>query len=354
MAAGEEMENVRLGVIGLGMIGRVHAETLHNLEGCTLTAVSDVDAKHQEAAEELGTKFYPTYQEMIEKESLEGVVIAVPNEMHLPVGRACAEKGLHVLMEKPIAANLSDADGLVKAARENRVHLLIGHHRRYNPLIETVREAVRGGKIGKLVGVTILWTLFKPPEYFEGPFSWRSKKGAGPILINLIHEIDNLRYICGEVTRVYAEVSKKTRKFPVEDTVSVSLRLENDALASIFLSDTIPGDNAYEATTGENPFFYHSPETCYYFFGTEGTIKFPGMRKLFYPDPSKRGWQYPLWEEGMKVTREDPYARQLRHFCRVIRGEEEPRVSGEDGRKTLEVTLAVQRSGEMGEPVLLK
>ena len=345
------MGKVRLALIGLGMIGKLHAETLSKMDEFDFVAVSDIDPKHRKTAEELGVHYYSSYREMIDKEKLDGVVVAAPNDLHLPVGAACAERGLHLLVEKPIAATLSDADALVEAAKKHGVHLLIGHHRRHNPFIEALRDAVRGGEIGKLVGVNVLWSLYKPSDYFKGPFAWRAAKGSGPILINLIHEIDNLRYICGNIKRLYAEVSNGARKFPVADSVGISLRLENDALATIFFTDTSPGNIGYEANTGENLFFYHSQKTCYHYFGTEGSITFPQLRKLSYPDPEKAGWQYPISEEGIKVDREDPYTRQLRHFGRVIQGLELPIAGGEDARKTLEITLAIQTSGETGQPI---
>ena len=220
-------------------------------------------------------------------------------------------------------------------------------------MIEALRDAVRGGRIGKLVGVTVLWALYKPADYFKGPLVWRAQPGGGPILINLIHEIDNLRFICGDIKRLYAEASNSARKFSVEDSVSISIRLQNDALATIFLTDTSPSNIAYEANTGENLFFYHSQKTCYYYFGTEGSITFPQLRRLYYPDPSKAGWQYPISEDGLKVDREDAYTRQLRHFCRVIEGKEPPKATGEDATRTLEATLAIQKSGETGQPVTL-
>lgn len=343
------MKKVRLAVIGLGFIGKKHAELAKQIDECALVAVSDIDETHQKAAGELGARFYAKYQEMIEKEELDGIVIAVPNELHVPVGTNCLQKGLHILMEKPIAPSLSGADSLIESERKNNVHLLVGHHRRFNPLIEVTRKIIKGGQIGRLVGVMILWTMFKPSEYFEA--SWRRSNGGGPILLNLIHEIDNLRYICGKITRVYAEVSNKVRKFPVEDSASVSLRFEGDAIGSILLSDCVPSVWSFEATSGENPYFFHRSENCYYFFGTEATLTFPPLKKLFYPNHSKVGWQYPISVEDVGVYGVDPYQEQLRHFCKVIKGEETPRTTGEDARKTLEVTLSVIKSGEIGQPI---
>ena len=346
------MGKTRLAVIGVGQIGKLHAETLYKMKDLTFVAIADVDEKHRPMAQAMGVNFYTDYQEMIGKEKIDGVVVAVPNDLHLPVGKTCAEKGLHLLVEKPIAGTLAEADALCAAAKKNGVHLMVGHHRRHNPYINALRDAVRGGAIGKLIGVNAIWSLLKPKNYFTGPFAWRTKKGAGPMLINVIHEIDNLRYVCGEVTRLYAETSNGARNFEVADSIAVSLRLENDAMATIFFTDSAPGNVGYEANTGENLFFYQSQQTCYHYFGTEGTLTFPQLRKTYFADQEKAGWQYVLDETGIKADREDPYERQLNHFGRVILGKELPICSGEDARKTLQVTLAIEQASETGKAVV--
>lgn len=348
-------EKVRLGLIGLGLIGTPHARTLKKLDACDLVAVSDIDEKQKENAAASGTQFYRSYEEMIEKESLQGVVIAVPNHLHVPVGITCAQKGLHLFVEKPIAPSVAEADRLIQAAKQNNVRILVGHQRRFNPLVERTREIISGAGLGKLVGVAVMWALLKPALYFEGPLSWRKEKGGGPILINLIHEVDNLRYICGEINQVYAMASNQVRHFPVEDTASITLRFENGALGTIFLSDCAPSQLAYEATTGETPYIYGTDsENCYRFFGTEASLSFPQMKKLFYSEPARVGWNFPMSEERITVVRgEDPYTREFRHFCEVILGKETPRTPGEDGRRTLEVTLAAIKSAQMGQPITL-
>jgi predicted dehydrogenase len=348
------MGRVRVALIGMGLIGTPHARTLQRVEDCELVAVADVDEKYRQPTEELGARFYSDYEQMIGKESLQGVIIATPNHLHVPMGVACAERGLHLLVEKPIASGLGEADRLVEAARRNRVHILVGHQRRFNARVETAREIVRGGELGTLVGVTITWALLKPPEYFEDPFVWRKSEGGGPILINLIHEIDNLRYICGEIEEVFAMASKRVRSFAVEDTAAATFRFENGAVGTSFVSDCVPSSSAYEATTGENPLIPHDFGNCYQFFGTKASLLFPQLKRLFYSDPAKCGWHHPISEQGVNVIAgDDPYVKEFRHFTRVIRGEESPRISGEDGRRTLEVTLAIQRSGETGQPVRL-
>jgi len=334
-------------------MGTPHARTLIKVPECDLVAASDVDEKQKAVTEELGIKFYRRYEEMIEKENLQGVILAVPNHLHVSIGIACAQQGLHLFVEKPIAQSVSEADRLIEAAKKNKVRILVGHQRRFSSLVEKAREIVAGGELGRLVGVTVTWALLKPGPYFEGPLSWRKDKGGGPILINLIHEIDNLRYICGEIDQVFALTSNKVRNFHVEDTASIALRFKNGALGTIFLSDCAPSLTSWEGTTGENPLLYHDFGNCYNFFGTDGSLLFPQMKRLYYSDPAKAGWNYPITEQGYKMVREDPYIKEFSHFCRVVSGKEESRTSGEDGRRTLEVTLAIQRSGETGQPIVL-
>jgi predicted dehydrogenase len=348
------MERVRLGLIGMGLIGTPHARTLQGVNECALVAIADIDEKYKANATELGINYYRDYEEMITKEQLDGVIIATPNHLHAPMSIVCARQGLHLFVEKPIASSVAEADRLIEAAEQNKVRVLVGHQRRFNARVEKARDVVRGGELGKLVGATITWALLKPREYFEGPFAWRRERGGGPILINLIHEIDNLRYICGEITEVFALTSNRVRNFSVEDTASVTFHFDNGAVGTAFVSDCVPSLSAYEATTGENPLVYHDFGNCYHFYGTEASLLFPQMKKLFYQDDAKVGWHYPITEQGLKVVdREDPYVKEFRHFARVVRGEEAPRISAEDARQTLEVTLAIQRSGETRQPIRL-
>jgi predicted dehydrogenase len=345
------MEKPGIGLIGLGMIGSVHGRVLSALKELEFVAASDTNPALGKLAEEWGVPFYPDYRTMLESEKLDGVVVAVPNKLHYAVSKDCAERGLHILLEKPISDDLPTADLIIETAKKNHVRLLVAHHRRFNACLERVREAVRKKEIGELLSVSILWALNKPEDYFQGPFAWRAKKGGGPIRINLIHEIDVLRYVCGEIKSVYAEVSHVGRRFEVEDTLGVVIRLEGDRIATILFTDSAPSDIGYEANTGENDFFFRYPQNCYLFFGKEKTLKFPSMELLYYEHPGKEGWHDPIVRKGIKVSPENPYEKQLKHFGRVIQGIEEPRCSGEDAKRTLEATLAIEESGLIGKPV---
>jgi predicted dehydrogenase len=346
-------KRARLAIIGLGMIGKVHAQSASEVEECELVAISDADKSKETLYQQYNAVFYSDYRKMIQREEIDGVVIAVPNDAHEPVGSVCAQRGFHLLVEKPITTEIEAAKKLVDSAAKNNVQLLVGHQRRFNPRVEAAREMIRNGELGNLLGVSVLWGLYKPDEYFvDGP--WRKEIGGGPILLNLIHEIDTLRYLCGEITSVYADLSHKARNFPVEDTFSLSLRFENGTVGSLLFTDSAPSVWSYDCTSGENPFFFRTNGNCYHFFGTEASLDFPDLKKVYYADKNRKGWQHPLTIQRTGVSNANPYSRQLAHFCRVISGEEKPRTSGSDALRTMTVIDAVFKSGQNGQPVHLE
>ena len=346
------MTKVNLAVIGTGQMGRKHAGYIRASDACSMVGICDVDPSRKSVAEEYGVPFYQDAEELLARERPDGAIIATPNAAHSAMAEICARRSVHVLIEKPIADTVEEAHRIVKTADEGGIRVLVGHHRRHNPLIEEARALVQGGALGNLVAVSILWTLLKPADYHT--VEWRCKRpGGGPTLINLIHELDILRFICGEITRVYAESSSAVRQLEVEDSLSITLSFANGALGSVLASDATPSPWSYEITTGENPYYFHADENCYYFLGTMGSLAFPRMELWRHADKAHRGWQHPLDRSRRVVVQEDPLASQLEHFCRVVRGEETPLVDGRDASRSLAIALAVLESTERQTPIEL-
>ncbi|MEZ4706379.1 MAG: Gfo/Idh/MocA family oxidoreductase [Caldilineaceae bacterium] len=345
------MRTLKLAVVGAGLIGQKHLELVATNADCELVAICDAQPHAAALAAKYGVRFYREYAAMLSAEPLDGVIIATPTPLHAAVGIACAEYNIPMLVEKPIAATLAEANALVTAAEARGVPLLVGHHRRHNPLVQQARAIIRGGALGNLVGVSAFFTLLKPADYFQ--VVWRTQPGGGPILINLIHDIDNLRFICGEIECVFSMTSSGVRGFAVEDTASITLRFANGALGSILASDATPAPWSYELTSRENPVYPTTGQDCYYFTGTGGTLAFPSLTVWRYPQGPVAGWHQPLTQHRLATKLADPLPAQLAHFCRVIRGEEAPLVSGWEGLKTLAVTLAALESAQTGQPVQL-
>ena len=340
------MKSVKLTVIGVGLIGIRHAELIQSTPQCQLVGICDTDPGKKAIGEQLEVPFYHDAKELLESVRPEGAIVATPNALHAATMEICARHGVHTLIEKPIADTVEAAHRIVHLSKATETRVLVGHHRRHNPLVKKARA------IGRLVAVSVLWALMKPADYYDT--EWRTKRpGGGPILINLVHDLDTLRYICGEIKQVYAHASSETRGLGVEDSVCVSLTFKNGAVGSVLASDATVAPWSYEATTQENPYYFHTTENCYYFLGTSGSLAFPKMEIWKYADDKHQGWQHAMKKSGHDVVLADPLTAQLRHFCNVIRGSQSPLVDAQDGVRSLAVALAVLESSATSCPVEL-
>ncbi len=341
---------LRIGLIGAGMIGQKHAQYLKASPDCHLAAIADPSPDAETVAIEHDVTCYAAFDEMMSAEDLDGVIIAAPNDLHEATGVAAAARGLPMIIEKPIAADRKAAARLTAAAERAGVPLLVGHHRRYNPRAQRARALIRDGALGRLVAVNTIWCVRKPSPYFDA--TWRKQPGGGPVLINLIHDIDMLRFICGEITEVMALGSNAVRGFDVEDSVSVALRFASGALGTVLISDTAPSPWSWEQATGENhPIFPQNEENPSRFIGTEAAMEFPRLK--LWRHEGALDWNTPLAAEELPLPEVDVYTEQIAHFARVIRGEEPPIITGEDASRSLAATLAVIDAEQSGRVVTL-
>jgi len=254
-------------------------------------------------------------------------------------------------LEKPITPTVREAETLLKEADKAGAKVLIGHHRAHSPIMARAKELIDEGRLGQLVAVMGSAVFFKPDEYFaDGP--WRREAGGGPILLNMIHEVHNLRMLCGDIVAVQAFSSRATRGFPVEDTVAINLRFASGALGSFMLSDTAACARSWEQTSQENKAYATYPdEDCYVIAGTFGSLSIPTMRLKTYAKAEDRSWWKPFEVSVAEMTRDDPLARQIEHFGRVVRGEVEPIVNARDGLQNLRITEAIAEAARTGKIV---
>jgi predicted dehydrogenase len=343
------MKKIRIAVAGAGLIGRRHIELIRQRGDCELAAIVDPAPAAAAFAREAGVTVHNTLADLFASERPHGVIAATPNSLHVRNGIDCVARGVPVLIEKPVADSVEDARRLIDAAERAKVPVLVGHHRRHSPILEKAREIVQGGVLGRIVAVMGSAMFYKPDSYFdEGP--WRREPGGGPILINMIHEVDDLRSMCGEIAEVQALASNAIRGFPVEDTVALNLRFADGALGTFLLSDTAATARSWEQTSGENSSYASYPdEDCYVIAGVSGSLAIPSMRLKVYA--GERSWWKPFETSVVAVQRTDPLSRQLEHFCAVVRGEATPLVSARDALQTLRVTLAIDESARTGRPV---
>ncbi|WP_019815849.1 Gfo/Idh/MocA family protein [Saccharomonospora saliphila] len=340
------MTTVRIAVVGAGLIGRRHIGLVREHPGCELVSVVDPDPAARDGH---GVPGHADVAEMLARTAPDGVIVASPNALHVEHALACVSAGVPVLVEKPLADTVAEAETVVTAAGAGGVPLLVGHHRRHSPLMAAACEVIRRGALGRLVAVQGAALFRKPDDYFDKA-PWRREPGGGPILINLIHEIDNLRALCGDLVEVQASTSNAVRGFDVEDTAALTLRFASGVLGSFLLSDTAAAARSWEQTSRENPDYpYYPDEDCYVVAGTDGSLTIPTLRLRVFS--GERSWWTPFETSVLEVARRDPLAAQLDHFRAVVLGEAAPLVDGHEGLRTLRATQAVAEAARTGTPV---
>ena len=345
-------DSVRLALFGAGGIGARHLEIAAEESQCEVVAVADPLGGAAAIADRYGARFYRNHMDLLARESIDGAIVATPNDSHARVGIACAEHRLPMLIEKPIADSLASGHTLVDAAAKHGAPLTVGHHRRFDPVVEIAQEAIEGGRIGRLAAVQCLWAMRKHDAYFR--VDWRrSRRSGGLALINLTHDVDLLHHLCGDVARVYAEGDSEIRGHAVEDTIAVTLRFTNGAIGSILACDAAPSPWGWELGTGENPLIPPTGRNCYRFLGTEGALALPRLELWRHDDGVPASWYEEIRPRSLTAGPRAALKAQLRHFCGVVRGELEPRVSGEDGLRTLRTTLAIVEAMDEGVPIVI-
>ena len=333
--------SIRLALIGFGLIGRRHAGIIRRTPELELVAIVEPDTQAQQAAQRLQAPIYPDLAGMLAQASPDAVVLATPTPLHLEQGLACIAARLPVLIEKPIAVSASEAQELVDSAHAADVPLLIGHHRRHNGAVQAAKATIDSGTIGVIRAVQATCWFYKPDYYFAAA-PWRTRPGAGPISVNLVHDVDLLRHFCGEVLSVQAVAVASRRGHANEDLASAILSFASGAIATISVADGIVAPWSWELTAHENPVYPATNESCYLIGGSQGGMSLPDLRVWRHDqDPD---WWAPINASSLLRHHQDPLAQQMQHFVEVIKRKQAPLVSGAEGLKSLAVVEAIAQS----------
>ena len=248
------MDKVRIGIIGMGNMGRFHANDL--LDGKVprgeLAAVGSTSPHKLDEYKEKGVQIFGSGEEMIASGAIDALLIATPHYQHTSLGVAALEAGLHIMVEKPISAHKADAERLIAAAAE-RPHQVFGamFQLRVEPRYQKIRELVQGGELGDLVRV--LWIMtdwFRSEAYFQSG-GWRATwkgEGGGVLLNQCLHQLDAMQWITGMPSKVRSHVGiGRWHDIEVEDDVTCYMEFANGASgAFITSSGETPGSNRFE------------------------------------------------------------------------------------------------------------
>ena len=341
------MQPVRLLLIGAGVIGRTHIDRIGRDPHLALAGIAEPSAAGTALAEQLGVPWAASHLELLDRTQAQGAIVATPNASHVGMAIDCLERGVAALVEKPVADTVAEALALVQAQQRTGVPVLVGHHRRHNPINSRARSIVQDGRLGRVVTANVMCTVLKPDAYFDA--AWRRQPGGGPVLINLIHEIDMLRFLCGEITEVQALSSNAVRGFAVEDTAAAVLRFASGALGTVVLSDAAASPWCWDFCAAEQDQYPRQDVQSHFIAGTHGSLSLPDLALWNYR--GERSWHAEMTLEKTFVHKADAYSRQLQHFAAVIEGREAPLCSAVDGLRTLQATLAVAEAARSGQAV---
>ncbi|MEO1723661.1 MAG: Gfo/Idh/MocA family oxidoreductase [Pseudomonadota bacterium] len=335
--------SARIAVVGAGLVGRRHAAAIP-AAGAVLAGIADPSADARAFAEECGVPWHGSLETLLGAGRLDGVILATPNALHEAGALASIEAGVPVLVEKPIAPTAEAGRRMVAAARAAGVPLAVGHHRRHNPLIARAKALIEEGRLGRITAVHGSAWLSKPDGYFKA--AWRREPYAGPILVNLIHDIDLLQHLVGSIVEVAAFESRAARGHAAEDTGVIMLRFEGGALGTLTVSDTAVAPWSWELTARENPAYPPTAEDCYRIAGSHGSLALPSL--TLWSDGGARDWWAPITATRFPHGAADPLVTQAAQFSAVARGDAKPLVSGTDGLAALEVIEAMKASATAG------
>lgn len=249
-------------MFGAGLIGRRHAAHVHAEPEAALTAIVEPFASGAQVAESYDVPCYRSIDDLLAAAvDFDAAILASPTHTHADLAISLLDLDKHVLIEKPISADLVSARQVLEAAARSKGNVLVGHHRRFNPYVESLKVAIDGGKLGVLLGVTGVWTALKPDSYFQAEWRHSSSTGGGVMAskcnlavlsytltlirlfaVNLIHDVDLMQYLFGKIERVYVEEGKKVRNFDAEETAAATIRFANGAVGTFFLSECVARD----------------------------------------------------------------------------------------------------------------
>jgi len=346
------------GLIGLGEIaykstGQLFQQAKHSRMVIGVDPVADVAASYEK---EFGIPCGTDLDAVLKHPEVEAVIVSTPHFLHAPLGIQAAEAGKHVIVEKPMATTMEDADALLAACKKNGVLCSAKEGGvRYHDATIKARELVQKGAIGEVMAVQIQGASNKPLSYWTGGYSnrvhttWRMSKeqsGGGILIMNYIYDIHRMLFITDlDVKRVFTEMDTFRTDAEIEDFITVTLRFSNGALGTIVASSCVPGAKAVGIRGTEL-----SGNRIY---GTAGQIVFNKGELLVYTEKDVEGLTKGDWTTLTFDANIYPFLEYIDHFSLAALEGRPADIPGEEGRRTLEVLVAAYRSGEEHRPIEL-
>jgi UDP-N-acetyl-2-amino-2-deoxyglucuronate dehydrogenase len=357
------MQRLRTALVGCGKVGGIHAKALQRLPESQFVAVCDASADRAKMfATEYGVLPFTDVASMIREAKVDAVTIATPHPLHAEPAVCCANAGVHVLVEKPLAASLEDCDAMIAAAKKANVTLGVFSQRRFFEPVRRMKEAIDAGKIGRpMLGVFQMFSWRDEAYYRSDPWRGQWKTEGGGVLTNQSpHMLDLLQWFMGgidEITGCWANLNHPY--IEVEDSALAMIRFKNGGLGSIVASlSQKPGIYTKVHIHGSNGASV-GVET------DRGATFVAGMSAILEP-PLNDLWTIPGEEHLLAKFQEDDrtdfqkidatvyyHALQIQDFLRAVIEGRPPLVTGEEGRIVVEMFTAIYRSQQERVPMKL-
>jgi predicted dehydrogenase len=348
------MRKLTTGLVGCGKVGHIHAAALQSLPESEFVAVCARSLEKANAfAEKYRVAAFTDVREMIAKAGVEVVFICTPHPQHAAPAIAAAQAGAHVLVEKPLAASLADCDAMLAAARAGNVTLGTISQRRFYPPCQRIHQAIQAGRLGRpILGTATILGSRDEAYYRSDPWrgSWQ-REGGGVLVNQAPHQLDLLLWYLGEPAEVFGYWANLNHPYiEVDDTALAVVRFKNGALGNILVSNSLdPALNARLSVHGANGASAGVQ--------TDGGAMFvAGMSGILEP-PFNDVWTIPGEERSLQSWKEADaklfasvqpteyfHRLQIQDFLQAIGERRRPAVTGEDGRRTVELFTAIYRA----------
>ena len=314
------VNTVNVGVIGVGAMGHNHARVYSRLENANLIATSDVRKRTlSQVSKKYDAQSYSDYEELLKNPEIEAVSVCVPTTHHHSVVMAAIKYEKDVLVEKPIAFTLKEAEEMIAFAEEKGVKLGTGHVERYNPAIQKAKELIENDVIGDVVSASAKRV---------GPFPPRIKD-VGVTIDLAIHDLDVMAYLFNEnITQVYATMGSILEKCEYEDHAEIMTKFETGITGILEVNWLTPYKRREIEVTG-----------------TDGIIS------VDYIDQSID--VFGKFAQDVKIQHEEPLKEEITSFLNSIINDEEPEITGKDGLNALKMVLAAKKSSKDQVPIKL-
>ena len=317
---------LRFGVVGLGM-GMSRAGTIAQTEGAQLVAVADlVEGRRKSAVEKFGCDAYEDYCEMLDRDDIDVVMAMTPSGLHATIGMEGAKRGKHVVTTKPMDVSLEKCDELIKVCEENNVKLMVDFGERYGGMNKKIRRAMEVGALGKVYLGELRMKWYRADSYYEGWHGTWELDGGGSVMNQGVHFVDLLQWFMGPVDSVMGHYGVYGHEnCETEDMTAAIVKFKSGALGTILTTTTYNRKQQLSMIEihGEKGVIGKGPD-LWEFVGEEPEIEVP-------PGPGN----------------------VIQDAIRVINEGAEPAVDGYEGRKSVELNLAIYESARTGKEVKL-